>query len=308
MDFSALLNKMLIFIVLMLIGYVFGRRGFLTREFNRVTSWLVINVFMVGTILSSMLGGEFTENVGEIPQYLLLTVLTQALCIAIAVLLTKVVRPGKEQEAVYELLLAFGNSMFVGLPIAEAAFGAKAVFIISISCIPFNLFVYTYGVLRLQGEKKEHLHLKDIFAIPLVATLLGILVLILRIPVPAALQGLFATLSGATAPLSMMVIGISLSSVSLTTAFRNGRLAILSAVRLLLMPVIVFFLCRLLTDDATLIMTCMILAGCPCAVLISVLAMQYDQDDVFSSEGVQHSTICSLVTLPLLIRLFSELV
>ena len=55
MELSALLNKMFIFIVLMVIGYVLARRGLFGPAFTKTASSLVLNVFMVGTILSSMI-------------------------------------------------------------------------------------------------------------------------------------------------------------------------------------------------------------------------------------------------------------
>ena len=106
-------------------------------------------------------------------------------------------------------------------------------------------------------------------------------------------------------PMSMLVIGFSLGSVSLLDAFRNRHLALLSVVKLLLIPLITWIVCRFLTSDTVLLMTCMIIAASPSAVIVSVLGIQYGQDAVFSSEAVQHSTICSLITIPLLIRVLS---
>jgi predicted permease len=146
------------------------------------------------------------------------------------------------------------------------------------------------------------------FSIPLIATLLGILLIILRVPVPTAVRGVLSSLSGATMPMSMMVIGASLGSVSLLDAFKKPLLACTSAVRLLIIPALTFFVLRLLTQDTTLLMTNLIIAGSPSAVLCSVIAVQYGRDAVFSSEGVQHSTICSMLTLPLLIQVFSHFV
>ena len=145
------------------------------------------------------------------------------------------------------------------------------------------------------------------FSIPFVATLLGLLIILVDVPVPQAAVDIFSSLSGATMPMSMMVIGASLGSVSLLDAFRKPKLAVLSAVRLLLIPILTWGICRFLTDDPVLLMTCVIIAAAPSAVIVSVIAIQYGRDGVFASEAVQHSTICSIVTIPLLIRILSGL-
>ncbi|MBQ3381486.1 MAG: AEC family transporter, partial [Oscillospiraceae bacterium] len=102
--------------------------------------------------------------------------------------------------------------------------------------------------------------------------------------------------------------GASLGSESLLDAFKKPLLACTSAVRLLVIPILTFFVLRLLTQDTVLLMTNLIIAGSPSAVLCTVVAVQCGRDAVFSSEGVQHATICSMLTLPLLIQVFSHFV
>ena len=308
MEFTALLNKMIIFIALMVIGYVLSRRGLFGPAFTRTASSLVLNVFMVGTILSSMISTGAEHDIRDLAEILLLTTVMTALGYVISAAACRLIPMEKQLEAPAEILMATANSMFIALPIAEAIYGSYAVFIVSVSCIPFNVFLYSYGVWRLKGSGEgKSLRIREMFSIPLIATLLGILLIVLRVPVPTAIRGLLSSLSGATMPMSMMVIGASLGSVSLLDAFKKPLLACTSAVRLLVIPALTFFVLRPLTDDQALLMTNVIIAGAPSAVLCSILAIQYERDGVFSSEGVQHSTVCSMLTLPLIIQLFSRL-
>lgn len=307
MELSTLLGKMLVFAVLMLIGYLMARRGVIGPAFTRTASSLVLNVFMVGTILNSMISTGAERDLSNLPEIILMTFMMTLIGYATAWLVTRLVRIEPANAPSFEILMGVGNSMFIALPIAGALYGAYAVFIVSLSCIPFNMFLYSYGVWRIRGKDSGQLRVKDMFSIPLIATLLGLLILLLNLSVPKVIVDIFSSLSGATMPMSMMVIGASLGSVSLLDAFRNPKLAILSAVRLILIPILTWVICRFLTDDPVLLMTCMIIAASPSAVIVSVIAIQYGRDGVFASEAVQHSTICSIVTIPLLIQLFSGL-
>ena len=305
MELSTLLGKMLVFAVLMLIGYLMARRGAIGPAFTRTASSLVLNVFMVGTILNSMISTGAERDLSNLPEIILMTFMMTLIGYATAWLVTRLVRIEPDNAPSFEILMGVGNSMFIALPIAGALYGAYAVFIVSLSCIPFNVFLYSYGVWRIRGTESGKLRVKDMFSIPLIATLLGLLILLLNLSVPKVIVDIFSSLSGATMPMSMMVIGASLGSVSLLDAFRNPKLAILSAVRLILIPILTWVICRFLTDDPVLLMTCMIIAASPSAVIVSVIAIQYGRDGVFASEAVQHSTICSIVTIPLLIQIFS---
>ena len=305
MELSTLLGKMLVFAVLMLIGYLMARRGVIGPAFTRTASSLVLNVFMVGTILNSMISTGAERDLSNLPEIILMTFVMTLIGYATAWLVTRLVRIEPANAPSFEILMGVGNSMFIALPIAGALYGAYAVFIVSLCCIPFNVFLYSYGVWRIRGTETGKLRVKDMFSIPLIATLLGLLILLLNLSVPKVIVDIFSSLSGATMPMSMMVIGASLGSVSLLDAFRNPKLAILSAARLILIPILTWVICRFLTDDPVLLMTCMIIAASPSAVIVSVIAIQYGRDGVFASEAVQHSTICSIVTIPLLIQIFS---
>ena len=307
MELSTLLGKMLVFAVLMLIGYLMARRGVIGPAFTRTASSLVLNVFMVGTILNSMISTGAERDLSNLPEIILMTFMMTLIGYATAWLVTRLVRIEPDNAPSFEILMGVGNSMFIALPIAGALYGAYAVFIVSLSCIPFNVFLYSYGVWRIRGTESGKLRVKDMFSIPLIATLLGLLILVLDLSVPKVIVDIYSSLSGATMPMSMMVIGASLGSVSLLDAFHNPKLAILSAVRLILIPILTWVICRFLTDDPVLLMTCMIIAASPSAVIVSVIAIQYGRDGVFASEAVQHSTICSIVTIPLLIQIFSRL-
>ena len=305
MDFVALLNKMAVFLVLMVIGYVLARRGRIDRAGVKVLSSLTLNVFLTGSILHSVLGTDFSMSWSQLGKVFLVVWVMQLLGYLIAYPAARLARVDAEHEPLFELLMSMGNTMFVGLPIVDSLFpGSNAVFYVSLSCLPFNVLLFTYGVWRLQsGRKDSRLRFRDILSIPLLAALAALALFLLKPPLPAALRGLISTLAGATTPLSMLVIGASLGTVSLLDAFRGGKLYLMSLVRLIVIPLLTWVVCGWLTDDTVLRMTMMIIAGCPSAVVITVMANQYDRDPVYTAEGTLQSTALSLATIPLLVWL-----
>ena len=224
MDYVVLLEKMVIFIALMITGYFLAQRGVIGPEFTRSASRLVIDVFMVGTILSSIITTGSEQGIDNLGEILLLTFTVIIAGYIIAAIAMKFFHIGQSQAPSFEILMAVGNSMFIALPIAQSIYGSYAVLIVSVSCIAFNALLYSYGIWRLKGGTGDKIQLRDMISIPLVATLIGILIVILKIPVPGVLMSLFSILSGATMPMSMIVIGASLGSVSLLEAFRNPSL------------------------------------------------------------------------------------
>ena len=301
MDVSVLIPKMIVFVVLMVIGYLCAKTNFAGREFTKDASKIVINVFMTATIINSVLVSDARLSGGELLQVMLVLCMCVGVCWVLAAISCRLVGLG-DKAPLFELLIAVMNNMFIALPVVETLFGSQAVFYCSLSCIPFNILLYTFGIYRLQGgEGKGSVRLRDIFSVPLLATLAALVIFLLQPPVPPVLKELASTMSAATMPLSMIVIGSSLGSVSLLDAFKKGKLYLMCVLRLLLCPLLVWLLAGLMTDDLMLRVTATIIAAAPSGVVVSVLAIQYDRDAVFTSEGVLLSTVFSMLTIPLIV-------
>ncbi|MDO5413702.1 MAG: AEC family transporter [bacterium] len=301
MDVSVLIPKMIVFVVLMVIGYLCAKTNFAGREFTKDASKMVINVFMSATIINSVLVSDARLSGGELLQVMLVLCMSVGVCWVLAAISCRLVGLG-DKAPLFELLIAVMNNMFIALPVVETLFGSQAVFYCSLSCIPFNILLYTFGIYRLQGgEGKGSVRLRDIFSVPLLATLAALVIFLLQPPVPPVVKELASTMSAATMPLSMIVIGSSLGSVSLLDAFKKGKLYLMCVLRLLLCPLLVWLLAGLITDDLMLRVTATIIAAAPSGVVVSVLAIQYDRDAVFTSEGVLLSTVFSMLTIPLIV-------
>lgn len=302
MELSGLIVKMSIFVVLMVIGYAFARTGSAGAEFTRALSKLVINVFMTATIINSVMAAELELGWAETGRIMLVLSASIIICYLVAMPASRLIPMKNEQRPLFELLIAVTNNMFIALPVVEELFGAVAVFYCSLSCIPFNIILYTYGVWRLKSGEGG-IRLKDMFSVPLAATLTALLIFVLKPPIPGIVRELVGTMAGATMPLSMIVIGASLGTVSLAEAFKNWRLYICSFISLVIAPLVTWLVCRLLTDDTVLLMTAVVLAASPGAVVVTVLTIQYGRDSIFTSEGILHSTAFSMLTIPALVYL-----
>ncbi|MCI6487800.1 MAG: AEC family transporter [Clostridiales bacterium] len=304
MDLSALLTKMVIFVVLMVIGYIGARTKLLNGEFTKAASKLTLNVFMSATILNSVIANPPELSGGELAEVMLACFVSIGLGYLLSALIVRLLPFNRERKPLMELLISVTNTMFIGVPVAEPVFGSQAVFYIAMSCIPFNVLLYTYGVWRMnQSGERVKLHLKDMVSVPLIATLAALLIFVVKIPMPTVVKELCSTLSAATMPMSMLVIGSSLGRVSLLDAFKEKSLYFVSLVRLVLVPLLTLPVLRLITADPVLLGAMVIIAGCPSGIVVTVLAIQYGRDAEYTSKGILLNTVLSMVTLPALVYL-----
>ncbi len=299
---TVLIEKMALLVMLLALGYLCARLKLVGPEFNKGLSKLVINVFLAGMILSSVINKKLEMTGGDVAFGLLMMTLSMLICVGIGWLSPTLLRIKDGDKGMYRILAAFMNNGFVGFPLVAAVYGENAVFFASLSNIPFNLLLYTAGVMLLQkGDKNTKFSIKSVINVPIVATLIAVVIFIFEIPMPKLVDDVADTLSAATVPLSMMCVGLSLGSVSLKEALMQPRLYGISLVRLLICPLAVWLVLRIFITNPVILGTIVLLSACPSAIICTILGIQYGRDGVESSEAIFISTMLSMITIPLLI-------
>ncbi|MCI5690201.1 MAG: AEC family transporter [Clostridiales bacterium] len=297
------LEKMVMLVLLMLVGFVAAKAKWVDSAFSQRASHLVANVFIVATILSSVVGVE-PQMAGK---ELLVVVVSVFFVFGVGGVLGFVVSrllPLPQQDrTVAWLSVFFMNNVFIGFPVVEALFGQSAVFCASLSNLPFNLLLFSIGVSRLRaGQGRGRVTLREVLSPALVGTLAAIVLFLFQIPLPSLVADTIRTLGGATVPLSMLIIGISLSQVPVAQALRDWRAYGVSLVRLIVCPVVVWLVLRLFLEGTTLgVLT--VIAACPSGAMITILCLRYGLDDTFASRVNFLSTILCAVTLPVMTSL-----
>ena len=300
MNLSIVFAKMAMLVLIMLLGYLCARIGITGPEFNQRVTPLVMNVLLTATILNSVLSvPDFTGR--EIVDYVLVLTAATVLQVVIAWFLPRLLRTRSEDVGATRLVTAFGNVGFVGLPVVAAIFGDEMVFFASLCNIPFNLALYSCSAAQLSPDGGR-VRWQDVLNAPVIATLLSVVLLLSRVHVPGVLADTISSVSGATIPLSMLVIGTSLGGISVRSVLTDWRVYVVSAVRLLVCPLLTWLVLRPFAAGALLGIS-VLMAACPSAMLVTALCLQYGRSDAFASKCIFLSTVLSAVTIPLLIWL-----
>ena len=302
MELSSLFETSFVIVALMLVGFLGVRRGVLSKAFSHTASFLIVNVFIVGTIFQSVCSGGEGISPAELPHIILMVTLMNTLCYVLGRLALRLFARGT--GAPTELCIGVMNNLLIGLPILQSLYGPTAVLFAGLTSIPFNITLYTYGVWQLSADTRGGaLRLKDIFSPSVLATLAALVFFVFSLPVPGAVSRLMSACAGVTMPLSMIVIGVTMGSENLTAALRDRRVYAIALFRLVLAPLATFLLLRMLTDNALLLKSCVVIAGCPTGIVVPILSLQYGHDASLPSNCVIVTTLLSLVTLPILLLL-----
>lgn len=304
MEISSVLAKMAMLVLLMLIGYLGTKLHITGPESNKYVNPILLNLLLPATILNSVINVETTLSGLVILEYIGIATLMMFIMLAVSWLVPKLMRVRGDDAGVLSTLMTFMNNAFVGFPVVQAVFGTEAVFYASLSNIPFNTMLYTVGTAMLRGGgEKQKFNWRQLLTVPLIATFLAVLLFLTHLHIPAVIADTISTLSAATTPVSMIVIGTSLGSIPLKKVFCDWRVYVAAFVRLLVCPIAVWLILQLFLSDTLMLGIPVLLAACPSAMIITALCLQHGKDEALSSEVIFMSTVFSAATIPFLIWL-----
>lgn len=299
MNFSALLIKIGIFAVLLVLGNIMARKKIISEWFAKDTSKLMLNVFIVASIINSVLGERPNITTTEMWKAMLVLSATSVIIYGTGFIASRFFK-NESNAAQTETIIGVINSLFVGLPVVGALCGGEATFYIGLSCLPYNLILYTYSTARLRGGKGGF-SLKEVMTPTLIAALISMVIFLVNRPMPRFFTELVGSVAGATTPLSMLLIGATLGNVNFKELVKDRRMYIISAIRLIIVPLFTYFVLRSFVANEVLLLCCVVLAGCPTGMIVTPLSIKYGYDPQYSSRMIASTTILSFITLPILI-------
>ena len=156
---------------------------------------------------------------------------------------------------------------------------------------------WTVGVSLFQG--RQNISLKRVLFNPnVIAAFLGFAVFCLSITLPDILSQTMSLIGGLTTPLSMLLLGTRISGIRLSE-LRDKDYHITAALRLIVLPLILYVLLLPLHLDPAVWSTLYLLTAMPCGTLSAMQAELYGGDARFAARTIAYSTLLSLFTVPL---------
>ena len=120
MDLVVVLEVMLELLAIMLLGYFLFKKGILNPEVSKKLSWLVVNVTAPLLVLYAMYQVEDGGGRSIVIHTLLLGLICYTGFIALAFVLSKVLRVPKGTRGIYQFILVFANTGFMGYPVIQS--------------------------------------------------------------------------------------------------------------------------------------------------------------------------------------------
>lgn len=299
---------MMTLFAIVIVGYGAGKMGYLGGDFDRQLSRLVINLTCPALILSSAMTGELPDRKYILP-LLLISIVTYAILTGVAFLLPRYLTRQKADEGAVGFALMFGNVGFMGYPVVASIFGHEAVFYAAVLNVVNTFVVFTVGTMLITGKsevEERRFQKKVLYSTPMLAAYLTMLIVILRIDnIPEWISQPLIMLGNITVPAALLIIGSSMSNLSVRSLLGNRTVYATTLFRLILLPVGIYYLSLLMGFSQFVASLNMVVIAMPVATYGTILCLKYNKDTTFMAEVTFITTLLSVITIPILVLCFS---
>ncbi|WP_057896384.1 AEC family transporter [Liquorilactobacillus oeni] len=302
MNVSLLNNQIIIIFLLMLLGVLINKVGFMHPQTSNDLTNILLNIVSPCLIINAFEQPYSNDRIRQLLLAGLGILAIYLLEIILAAVFFKMVRDANLRR-ILKYGCIFSNAGFMGIPLASSLFGKTGVFFAVVSLAGFNIFNWTYGLSLFNKDQvsvKKIVKLRIALLNPnIISIILGLFLFIFSISLPNTVSQTVKYVGTINTPLSMIVIGNSLGNIKLRKEIKGFYLWLTIFLRNLLFPVLAIIILKFLGISGIALETTVIMMSCPVAGIVVLFTLQNDDDVSPAIALMGISTILSLATIPI---------
>ena len=290
------LEQLFVLYVFLCLGWFLGTRKKGLAAQTGVLSFLLVNLFLPAKVFLS-----FSKNftVSYFRDHYLTVIASISFLLFyhfLAKPLARIFYKDGYMIRVIEYTFTISNYAYMGYALAEGVYGEQGLADLMVFCIPFALYTYTVGYVKLTGNGKDF---KRCINPMTVCILVGMVFGLVALPTPEILKTAFSAASSCVGPVSMLLTGITLSGFSIREMALDKKTYGVVAVRLVLLPLIIFGIVKLLRLPDFIALPALFMAAMPTGLNTIVFPKSVGEDPGPGARLAFLSHLFSCVTIPI---------
>ncbi|MEE9321092.1 MAG: AEC family transporter [Granulosicoccus sp.] len=274
-------------LILMMLGYSVRRMGLIDRQFISQANSLIYNIALPVMLFFSISSQPLHDAIDV--TLTLVGLIGTFLLVGVLLLISRLVPV--DQRGVFVQGSYRGNLAILGVALAVATYGSQVLPLVAvyIAVITTAYNVLAVWVLNSSGA------LRQIARNPLIIGILcGIVVSLIKLPIPQVLQTSGVYISGMTLPVALICIG---ASIDLNSLGRNSRLITLAVLfKLIVSPILLVLAGLYFGLRGTSLGVLFFLAGAPTASASYIMARQLTSHGKLAAEIVAVTTALGVIS------------
>ena len=303
------ISGILVILGMILVGFVIGEKGWFDNKSRGLLAKIVTQValpcYMLYTITQRFTAGDLLKMLPA----LRFPALSMVILLGIATAVARIFAVRQDRRGLFISMFFNSNTIFVGLPINQALFGDASIPYVLIYYMCNTTFFWTLGTYLIQrdgeGEAQFDLKtsLKKVFSPPLMGFLLGLVLVMLQIKLPAFLASDLQYLGNLTTPLSMIFIGLSVSHVGVKQLILGKDQLLILLGRFVAAPFLMATIVYWVPLPSLMKQVFIIQSAMPVMTNAPVVARLYGADSDYAAVMVTETTLATMVLIPILMVL-----
>ena len=305
------ISGILVILGMILVGFIIGEKGWFDDKSRGLLAKLVTQValpcYMLYTITQRFTAADLLKMLPA----LRFPALSMVILLGIATGVARIFAVRQDRRGLFISMFFNSNTIFVGLPINQALFGDASIPYVLIYYMCNTTFFWTLGTYLIQrdgeGEAQFDLKtsLKKVFSPPLMGFLLGLVMVMLQIKLPAFLASDLQYLGNLTTPLSMIFIGLSVSHVGVKQLVLGKEQLLILLGRFLVAPLLMASIVYWVPLPSLMKQVFIIQSAMPVMTNAPVVARLYGADSDYAAVMVTETTLATMVVIPILMLLMA---
>lgn len=304
MSSEIVLQQMGVITILVAIGIYLYKRKTIDDTVSQKLSVIIMDICNPALILASILSGNITATHKDLITALILGASFYAGLIILGFILPKILRCDKYSSRFYNLMTIYTNVGFIGLPVARAILPENAILYVIVCNVMYSLLFYTHGLVVLSNGK-EKMKFSKIFSPGTITAILALVVFWFDYKPPRIINDSISFIGNATVFLSMTLLGVSIARSNFIKGFKNIRIWLYIAIRMIIVPIGLFFALKAMKFNSVTILGLCLMAAMPVGNLPLIQSEKMGEDTEILSNAIAISTTVSIISITVLMSVFS---
>jgi malate permease and related proteins len=293
-------------LIIIFIGFILSKKGSFDQKIASIFSKIVINISLPSLMIINVMQRFDKQTLLQYKIGLLVAFSCVSLSYFLSWIIGKAIKLSTSKLGIFCAMFTFSNTIFIGLPVNIALFGEESILFVLLYYLANSFLFWTIGVYNIKKSNSKSISnkfnidtFKKIFSPPLIGFLAGVLFVMINISLPVFINDTLKYLGALTTPLSMIFIGITISSIDMHK-FKpslDGLIVILG--RFLITPIIVFSFVNFFNFSYMLKNVFVLESAMPIIAQVAIVSKAYDNESDYASILVSLTTILSLLFIPI---------
>ena len=298
------LEVMVMLFTMVILGYAACKLGYMGDKFDKKLSSIVVDITCPLLVLSSVMGDEMPDRSLILP-LVGVGFLTYIILLVFGFWVPRFISKNHDDQGMIGFSLMFANVGFIGYPIVASIFGPEAVFYAALLNVPNTFFIFTAGVMLVKGEYSiRQFNPKVLLSPALIGAFIAALLVAFGVHTPEMIARPITMVGNITVPAALMIIGSSMARLPLREIIGSGKVYATSFLRLVIVPLSVYFLFRLCGVNTLINNINTVVIAMPVASFGTMFCMKYGRNPSLMTEATFITTLFSIITIPLITLLF----